>query len=104
MQHTGERGGGSAGWARALHTEQRAHSTQGGGDLGVFAQQAHMGLNKGEIFFLRAGRVSGGPGWHSQGSLLSVLPHTQLHPPPLLTSTLRTDGSGASSGQSGSSW
>lgn len=38
------------------------------------------------------------------GSLLPVSPPSGLNPPPLRTSTFRTDGSGASSGQSGSSW
>ena len=44
-------------------------------------------------------------GWaHPQGSLMSTSLCTSLPTPLLLTSTLRTDGSGASSGQSGSSW
>lgn len=30
-------------------------------DLSVFTQQAHVGLNKGVIFFLHVGRVSVGP-------------------------------------------
>lgn len=84
----------------------RGHTAHGGGDLSVFAQQAHVGLNKGEIFFLCVGRVSGGRGQleRHQGSLLSVPPPVRLNLHPPLTSTLRTEGSGASSGQSGSSW
>lgn len=62
-----------------------------------------MGLNKGQIFFLCAGRESGRLDQHMR-RLLPVPPHVQVNPLPLLTSTLRTDGSGASSGQSGSSW
>lgn len=48
--------------------ESTAHQAEGtqhtgrGGDLSVFAQQAHVGLNKGQIFFLHVGRVSGQPG------------------------------------------
>lgn len=84
---------------------RRESTAHGQGDLRVFAQQAHVGLDKGEIFFLHVGRLSGGLGRHWPGSLLSAPPtHTQFNPSPPLTSTFRTDGSGASSGQSGSSW
>ena len=92
---------------------ERAHGTRRW-DLSVFAQQAHVSLNKGEFFFLCVwGRVLGGLGRHCQGSLLSAPTNTHTHthththtlqPSTPLTSTLRTDGSGASSGQSGSSW
>lgn len=83
------------------YTQSRGHTAHGQGDLRVFAQQAHVGLNKGQIFFLRGGRVSGG--WAAlPGSLPAT--HAQIEPFTLLTSTFRTDGSGASSGQSGSSW
>ena len=100
-------GRGSTGYEREHCTQSRGHTAHGQGDLRVFAQQAHVGLDKGQIFFLHGGRVSGGLGQHGQGSLLSVPtpPHTHtIEPFTPLTSTFRTDGSGASSGQSGSSW
>jgi hypothetical protein len=84
-------------WAQ--HTgRERGEYTAHRGDLSVFAQQAHVGLNKGEVFFLCMGRASGELGQQHA--------HTHIHTntAKILTSTLRTDGSGASSGQSGSSW
>lgn len=57
-----------------MEGESTAH---GQGDLRVFAQQAHVGLDKGEIFFLHVGRVSGEPGQHCR-----VLRYLRRPPPP----------------------
>ena len=58
------------------------HTAHGAGDLGVCAQQAHVGLNKGEVFFLHVGRVSGGPGTPPGLPAVHLSQHTPAHPTP----------------------
>lgn len=79
VQHTG--GGGHQRLGES--TARRAgHTAHGAGDLGVCAQQAHVGLNKGEVFFLHVGRVSGGPGTPPGLPAVHLSQHTPAHPTP----------------------
>lgn len=77
-QHTGERGQQRLG---EHCTQGRPHGTRGG-DLCVLAQQAHVGLRNGEVFFLHVGRVSGGPGTPPGLPAVHLSPHTPAHPTP----------------------
>lgn len=59
-----EAGYSTPGEGEGPHGVEGESTAHGQGDLCVFAQQAHVGLDKGEIFFLHVGRVSGEPGQH----------------------------------------
>lgn len=68
------------------HGAEGTRHTMGVGNLSVFAQQAYVGLNKGEIFFLHVGTVSGRPGRHSRAPCCLSL-HTHTHTQAIQPST-----------------